>query len=215
MYRPVLVTAPVIKPVTRTEAKAALDIGYTDKDTLIDGLIAAATSYLDGWSGILGRALCEQTWRQDYDGYGCYESGRRVEHRYSYGAKLRLPLFPVISVTSVKYLDTSAVEQTISSSNYSLKNDDEGAYIQFISTFAFPNLYIEPASLYATYKAGYADAGTSPNLTSTVPDAIRQAMFLLIRHWFDNPNAVIVGQTIEEVPFAVRALLDPYRRIRF
>ena len=43
MYHPVLVTAPTIKPITLTEAKAALDIGYTDKDTLITGLIAAAT----------------------------------------------------------------------------------------------------------------------------------------------------------------------------
>jgi hypothetical protein len=52
MYRPVLVAAPAIKPITLTEAKAALDISYTDKDTLIQGLIAAAIAHLDGWSGI-------------------------------------------------------------------------------------------------------------------------------------------------------------------
>lgn len=209
MYRPVLVTPPTIKPITRTEAKAALDISYTDKDTLIDGLIAAATAHLDGWTGTLGRALCEQTWRQDYDSFGCYDPA--YWRTSSYGTRLRLPLFPVISVSSVKYKDTSGVEETISSSNYTLKNDDLGAYVEFLTTFSIPSVYRESASVYATYLAG--DATVTGAWSG--PEAIKQAMLLLVRHWFDNPSAVIVGQTVEKVPFAVDALLAPYRRIRF
>jgi uncharacterized phiE125 gp8 family phage protein len=196
MYRPVVVTPPSIKPVTRTEAKAALDIGYTDKDTLIDGLIAAATTYLDGWTGILGRALCEQTLRQDYDAF-C--------------TRLRLPLSPVISITSVKHYDTAGVQQTITSTNYTLKNDDLGPYVEFISTYAFPALYVERASVSVTYLAGYATVTGA----WTGPDAIKQAMLLLIRQWFDNPTPVIVGQTVEKMPYAVDALLAPFRRQRF
>lgn len=197
MYRPVLVTAPTIKPVTRTEVKDALDIGYTEKDTQIDGLIAAATSYLDGWTGVLGRALCEQTWRQDFDSLSprC----------------MRLPLFPVISITSVKYKDTTGTEQTISSSNYTLQTDDLGSYVQFLSTYSSPSLWTELPRASVTYKAGYADNGSA----STVPEAIKQAIYLMTRQWFDNPTAAVVGQTVERMPFAVDALLAPYRRIRF
>lgn len=212
MYRPVLVTPPTIKPVTLTEAKAALDIGYSEKDTLITGLIAAATAYLDGWTGILGRALCEQTWRQDYDSFGSWSSTRNVPYGRPcyFGARQRLPLFPVISIASVKYLDTSGVQQTISSGNYTLKNDEEGAYVEFISTFAYPNIYRESASVSVEYVAGYEDAGDVP-----VPEAIKQAMLLMIRQWFDNPTPVIVGATVEKMPFAVEALLGQFRRNRF
>lgn len=201
MYRPVLVTAPTIKPVTRTEVKDALDISHTDKDTLIDGLIAAATSYLDGWTGVLGRTLCEQTWRQDFDSLSL--------------RCMRLPLFPVISITSVKYKDTTGAEQTINSANYTLQTDDLGSYVQFLSTYSSPALWIELPRASVTYKAGYANAGADPNFTSTVPDAIKQAMFLMIRQWFDNPTAAVVGQLVEKMPFAVDALLAPYRRVRF
>lgn len=197
MYRPVLVTAPAIKPVTRTEVKDALDIGYTDKDTLIDGLIAAATSYLDGWTGVLGRALCEQTWRQDFDSLSL--------------RCMRLPLFPVISITSVKYKDTTGAEQTINSSNYTLQTDDLGSYVQFLSTYSSPSLWTELPRASVTYKAGYADNGS----VSMVPEAIKQAIYLMTRQWFDNPTAAVVGQTVERMPFAVDALLAPYRRIRF
>lgn len=200
MYRPVLVTAPVIKPVTLDEVKAQLDVDYDDKDDLIDGLIAAATGYLDGWSGILGRALCTQTWREDYNDFRSF---------------MRLPLFPVISITSVKYTNTAGVEQTIAGANYTLKNDGEGAYVEFISTYSFPSLNIESSAVRIAYLAGYQDAGTTPNFTSTVPDPIKQAMFLLIRHWFDNPSAVNVGNIVNVMPMAVEALLAPYRRPRF
>lgn len=199
MYRPVLVAAPTIKPVTLTEAKSWLDISYTNKDTVITALIAAATSHLDGWTGILWRCLCEQTWRQDYDDFTSCK---------------RLPLFPVISITSVKYTDTSGVEQTIGSANYTLKNDDLGAYVEFVSTYSFPSLNVESAAMRITYLAGYADIAGTPK-TSSVPDDIKHAIALLARHWFDNPSAVVVGVTAQKMPMAVDSLLAKYERTRF
>lgn len=199
MYRPVLVTPPTIKPVSLTEAKAWLDIGYTDKDTVIGALIGAATAHLDGWTGILGRCLCEQTWRQDFN---------------DFRSCLRLPLFPVISITSVKYTDTAGAEQTIPSENYTLKNDDLGAYIEFTDSYSFPPLNSESAAVRAAYLCGYADIAGTPK-TSSVPDDIKNAIALLVRHWFDNPGAVVVGVTAQQLPQGVDALLAKYRRPRF
>ena len=190
MYRPVLTAAPASTPVSLNEAKAHLDIGYTDKDTQITALIAAATAHLDGWTGILGRCLITQSWRQDFD---------------RFNRRLRLPLFPVASITSVKYDDESDVEQTIDSSNFSLLTDDLGSYVKFIDTYAFPAIHTERPAVRVTYVAGEAAA----------PDAIKHAMLLLIRHWFDNPSAVSVGGPTQAMPMAVDALLAPYRRIRF
>lgn len=193
MYRPVLVTAPSATPISLTEAKAQLDVSYTDKDTLITSLIAAATAYLDGWTGILGRCLVTQTWRQDFD---------------RFNRCLRLPLYPVSTITSVKYDDESDVEQTIAASNYDLLDDDLGAFVRFKDTYSFPSIHDDRPAVRVTYAAGYASA-------AAVPDAIKQAMLLLVRHWFDNPSAVIVGTISGPAPMAVDALLAPWRRIKF
>jgi uncharacterized phiE125 gp8 family phage protein len=193
MYNPVRTVAPVIKPVTRTEVKAALDIGYTDKDTLIDGLIAAATSHFES---ILERSLCEQTWSQSFD---------------EVCGTLPLSMGPVISITSVKYLDADGVEQTIDPVNYGLISTGMKSSVRFISGYTAPTLYATSPAVSVVFKAGYANGGSDPNFTSTVPDNIRQAMFLLIRQWFDNPSAAAVGVTVEKMPNAVDALLSPYR----
>lgn len=202
MYRPVLVTAPTIKPITLTEAKAWLDISFTAKDTVITALIAAATSHLDGWTGILGRCLCEQTWRQDFE---------------VFARCLQLPLFPAISIVSIKYDDENGIEQTVASSNYALRTNDLGYYVMFGDGFTFPTLNDSLAALpplRITYLAGYADIAGSPK-TSSVPDDIKHAIALLVRHWFDNPSAVVVGVTAQKMPMAVDSLLGKYERKRF
>src|SRR5206468_3491169 len=87
-YQPILVTPPASSPVTLAEAKAHLVVDFNDDDALVQGLVDGAVSYLDGFSGVLCRALCAQTWRQDFDVFDFY---------------LKLPLSPVISIDSVKY----------------------------------------------------------------------------------------------------------------
>ena len=197
MYRPVRIEAPTSLPVTLAQVKAALDIPYVEKDELIKGLMAAAVSHLDGWTGILGRALCEQTWRQDFD-YFCWE--------------LRLPIFPVISVASVNYTDVNGAEQTVAAESYSVLTDGLGAFVRFKNGFSFPTTKaFESAAVRVSYVCGHEDDDEE----NPLPAAIKQAIMLLVRHWFDNPTAVIVGTTAEKMPMAVDALLAPYRRVRF
>lgn len=192
MYTPVLITPATIKPITLTEAKAALDISYTDKDTLITGLIAAATSHFEN---ILERPLGEQSWLQSFD---------------EVCGSLNLPKVPVISITSVKYLDVDGVEQTIDAENYVLVSEGMSASVRFNSSYTAPTLYSETPNVTVLYKAGYANAGIDPIFTSTAPDAIKQAIIMLIRQWFDNPSAVSVGTTVAKMPNAVEALLSSY-----
>lgn len=222
-YSPVLVDAPTIKPVTLAEAKVQCRANdFTDDDVKIGMLIDAATSYLDGWTGILGSALCEQTWRQDFDGlsngsgYGL-PSGELRFLAYGSCLSLRLPLFPVISIAGVTYRDPSGAQQTIDPTNYSLQTDDLGSYVRFISTYASPSLFIEPPRASVTYKAGYANVGSDPDFTSTVPDALRHAILMLVAHWYDNREAVVVGQRAQAIvlPLAVDALIAPFRRVKF
>lgn len=198
IYQPVRVAAPVIQPVTRTELKAQLDVTDTDRDALIDGLIAAATSRYDGWNGILGISLVEQSWRQDFDAFD------RV---------LRIRLGPVISITSIAYDDANGDPQTIAAAEYAVLSDDRGQFVRFLDSYSFPTLASVTPSLRVTYKAGHANVGIDPNFTSTVPDGIKQMMFMLIRHWFDDPSAVIVGVSAVVAPLSVRSLEEQFHRM--
>lgn len=190
MIAPSLITGPTEPPVSLAEAKAHLRVDFTDDDTLISALVDAATAHIDGYTGILARALVTQTWRQDF----CDWPGDRV---------LRLPLAPVVSVQSVKYFDAANAEITVDAiGNYALLEDARGPYIKFTSDFAAPALYDERDDrIKVTFVAGYGDP-------SDVPAAIRAAVLLIVGDLYKNRDA---GETSPNA--AATALLTPYRRV--
>lgn len=57
-----LITPPVGPVVALQDLREHLRVDGTDEDALIVSLEAAAVAYLDGWGGVLGRAIKEQTW---------------------------------------------------------------------------------------------------------------------------------------------------------
>jgi len=44
-----------------------------------------------------------------------------------------------------------------------------------------------------------------------IPEPVIHAIKLLTAHFYDRRNLVAAGRNVEEVPFAVSALLNPYR----
>nr|BDD44651.1 hypothetical protein 3 [Alphaproteobacteria bacterium]BDD46015.1 hypothetical protein 4 [Pseudomonadaceae bacterium]BDD46432.1 hypothetical protein 3 [bacterium] len=203
MRRPVLVTPPEILPVSLSEAKLHLRIEPEAvlEDALIEGLISAAVSHLDGWTGILGRCLVEQVWQQDFEGFS------RCMH---------LPLGPVISLSTV----TSGEDnQPIDSDLFRLSTDAGGRpSITFTSDASFYG------PIRITYLAGYRTipAQAGPPATpekSTVPQAIKQAILLFVGAWYENREETVMGfkEGVSSLPASVaaHALLAPYRRTRF
>lgn len=196
MYRPVLVTPPASTPVSLVEVKEQSLVDHDDQDGKIELLIAAAVSHLDGWTGTLGRALCEQTWRQDYD---------------DFASCLRLPLGPVQSIEAVTYIDTDGIEQTVDEADYTLRTDSLGSYVEFGCEYSFPSLNSANAAVSVEFVAGYPVTDGA----WTGPAAIKHAIMLLVAHWFENREAVLTGQgaAATTLPLGVDALLAPYRRI--
>lgn len=80
---PELVTKPTADVVSVRDLREYLRVDGNDEDFLIQTLRDAAVSYLDGWGGVLGRAIMPQTWREEYET----------------GGDLRLSLPDVSSVT--------------------------------------------------------------------------------------------------------------------
>jgi len=65
-----LVTPPSDPLVTADDLRAHLHVDGSDQDAMIDVYRAAALAMLDGWRGIMGRAIMPQTWSQEFDSWG-------------------------------------------------------------------------------------------------------------------------------------------------
>lgn len=189
MLAPVRTIAPATSPVSLAWAKEHLRVTSDDEDSLIAALIDAAVSHLDGWSGILGRCMVSQTWRQDYDGF------------YSCGMKLP---FPDVQSVVVAYTDENGASQTLAGSNYHLVNEVGGTRVILSDGGTFPGTADRPDAVRVTMVAGYGTA-------DDVPPALQAAILLHVGHLYVNREAVGAAQA--ELPLAYAALIGPHRRV--
>ena len=193
MLRPVRTVAPTVDLVTLDEVKARLRITDSDQDDVIIGLIDAVTAHMDGYSGILGRCLLNQTWRQDF--------------RFWPAGSICLP-FPDVSSVTVTYFDADNAEQTLASSRYELLENARGSFVHFLDAFTAPTLYDDRSdAVQVTMVAGYGVTAAS------VPASIRTAAILMIGHLYEHREASTMD-SLERLPMGVDSLLRPHRRVR-
>lgn len=208
-----LITGPTVEPVTTSEAIDHLRVGDSPPDqTLIDSLITAATAHIDGRDGWLGRQIITATWEYYLD-------------EFPFEDFIRLPLAPVQSITSIKYIDTDGVEQTLSESDadhgWQLSKDlTWRPRIDLKHDKSWPPTRVQRDAVRIRFVAGYSGDGASPeDLRANVPTPIKQAILLLIGHLYENREAVLVSDrsstSAVTMPLAVEALLTPYRRWGF
>ena len=186
-----LITAPAAEPVSASEAKAHLRVDTTADDTYIGTLITVARQNVESH---LRRSLINQTWEVVLDAFPA--------------GVIRLPKPPLASVTSIKYTDDEGNESTYSSANYVVDTDTEPGRVVLKSGQTWPAVTLAAANgVRVRYVAGYGAAG------SNVPQAIRQAILLVIGSLYENREDVLVAQgvSIGVLPFGVVALLAPYR----
>src|SRR4051812_26921557 len=171
--RLIRVEGPAADPVNTDQAKtwlrargAAFDV---ELDTVAD-LIKAATAKLDGADGILNprRCLMPQTWDAVFDGFPDEDP-----------ADLVLPLVPIISITSVGYLDHAGETQTIDEDAYRLVADDWESRLVLPDGSEWPTPASGPGTVTVRFVSGYASA-------DELPPTLRQDVLTLAGYWFDN-----------------------------
>jgi len=211
----IVITPPAELPVSLDYAKRQLRISDTDDDELISDLIAAATGAIDGPSGWLGRALITQTLEHQTD-----EFGTQLGVFPSTDTNIYLPCRPIVSITSVKYDDSSLVEQTISASAYRFVQPN---VLGLASGSSWPTAYAQTGAVRIRYVAGYGDA-------DDVPAAIRQAIVLAVKDLYSlgernlfvarksivgvSDTQYVVSDSASNIIFkASERLLAPYRVI--
>jgi uncharacterized phiE125 gp8 family phage protein len=130
------ITAPA-GLITLAEAKDHLRVTGNAEDAYINGLVAVASGYLDARDGVLGEALAAQTWRYAMDAPPL--------------GSVALPLGPVLSITSVNYLDEAEAPQVFASANYRLVDGS----VELVTGADWPDVANRTDAFWVDYVAGY------------------------------------------------------------
>ena len=180
-----LYTAPAVEPLSVSDAAAHLRVDGTSDEQLIESLILAARRYCEGASG---RSLVTQTWELQLDGWPC-------------GDAIRLPRPPLQSVTSVTTYDSTGAAAVFAAANYLVDTRSQPGRLVLGYGKSWPSTVLRPAAgVVVRYVAGYG-------LAAAVPETYKQAMQLLVGHWYEHREAAPAGALSREIEFAVSALL--------
>lgn len=183
---------PTTEPVTLDELKANARIDTADADTRLSTLIEVAR---DNVERITERALLTQTWERRLDRFPPTPVGIGLERP------------PLQSVTSVKYIDSDGVEQTLDPSKYTVNSFREPGAVYPSYGETWPQTRDEPDAVRVVYVAGWTEA-------AKVPASIREAILRLASLWYDENTPVVVGMTVSAFPHDVDSILAPYRMRR-
>jgi uncharacterized phiE125 gp8 family phage protein len=185
-----LVTPPTGSVIGLAEAKKHLRVEIPDDDALIQRLIRAATTACE-----LEIAGHRQFLSATFD----------VQVEDWWDGKLKLPRPPLQSITSVKYFDAAGVEQTLGATNYIVRKPwRQPGTIEWAPSVVWPDLELDRSHpITIRFVAGYGGA-------ANVPETIKQAILLLLGHWFENREAQVaaVGMWVQNLEFSVKALLE-------
>lgn len=186
-----LVTPATVEPVTLAQANFHLrlttdanDVTAQPEDTLVGSLITAARQAAENY---LNRAIAEATY----------------EYR---GASfdIVIPMAPIQSITSLKYVDTAGVLQTVTAPAYEFAGTPDGPLIRVGYGLEWPTaVRDQDDSVRLQFVAGYGAA-------IPLPKPIYQAILLMVGHLFENREDSTALQ-LRELPLGVKFLLSPYR----
>lgn len=183
-----LITAPAAEPILLATAKAHLRVDHSSDDALITSLITAARLAAEDR---LGRRLINQTWELVIDAFP--------------SAEIKVGVLPVVSITSVKYIDAAGAEITLASDQYTLDADTLPGWLLPAYGVDWPATRDVANAVRVRFVCGYGADGTA------VPQPIIQWMLLTIGTLYAHREAVVAGQMAEVPRTFVDGLLDPYR----
>lgn len=169
--------APLEAPVSLEEAALVIQDPPAEDNGTILSLIDAATEYVQKhqWS-----QLVSATWVMRMPRFP--------------GDDIPLHPNPVASITSVAYIDTSGVSQTlVANTDYVLDAYSQPAILRPAYNVSWPATRGYKTDVTITLVAGYGAA-------SAVPPIIKQAILMMVKQWYE-------GCGERAIPFAAEAML--------
>lgn len=178
---------PAAEPVSIDQARAQCRAEGATDDATLTGYIKAARIHVEKYCGI---RLVTQTIEMRCSSFHDFE---------------RLAEAPIQTITSIAYLDPAGASQALALGVYQPVLYGLSPRIRLKPNQSYPAVYAADDAITVVAQAGYG-------LAAAVPQPVVQAQLLLIGQWYDNRAAIAVGESVNELPHAVAALLANYRR---
>ena len=186
-------TGPAAVAVSLSDAKNWLRVTNSDDDTLIAALVERATQFVENETR---RQLINATWVMKLD-------------TFPHGSFIDFPVSPLVSVTSIAYLDGNGDSQTLAASVYGVDTTQDPGRIFLKSGQEWPSTLDQANAVTVTAVAGYGTAA------SDIPAALVHAGLMLVAHFYEHREAVDPrGGQFGEVPLGVSNLVQQYRVAR-
>lgn len=187
-----LETANAHSPITAADLKAHLNIDASDDDTIMEGFINAAVKR---WESDTNSPVMQSVWEVVYN------------HWPADG--FVLPLGPMVSIDSIKYLDADGAEQTQTASTYTLMKQGMAPRVMLNMGQSAPVIANRENAVTLTVTAGYAVDNSADELAK-IPADIVVALKILAAHFYENRNMLSAMQ-MYEVPASYQCIAQSYQ----
>ncbi len=184
----ILLDGPAVEPVSLAEAKAYLRVEHADDDDIIAALIAGARVHVEAQTR---RALITQVWRIARDTWPA--NGRIVV----------VPA-PLRALVAARINKLDGATQAIDVGAFAVDAISAPAVLAFAAG-ALPAPGRVVGGIELDVEIGYGD------VPADVPEPLRQAVRVLVAHWYENRGLIAVGHEVAVLPESATALIRPYR----
>jgi len=181
------------------EIKDHLRIGLdeTDHDEVLKGLRVSARQRAEA---ITNRKYNRETWRSYYDDWP-----RNDEDAFN------MPYPPLVSVASsgIYFTNSTGDSTTVGSTAWAvdIASMPGRVVLDYNESEWTTETLHNNNPIAIDFVCGYQ--------STAVPQSVKNAMLLMVGHWFENREDSIVGQTIVEIPQGAESLLSPYKVYHF
>lgn len=189
MTKTSIYAAPTEEPIDLDEVKLALHIDSDADNLRILRLLRAARFHIENEYRLAIMAQTVDCW---YDAFPELDSF------------IILPKSPASTVAVTLFSKTS-VESTWAAANYQLDTNAWPSRLVLAPEATWPTDELRSANgIRARLTCGWANK-------DAVPEDVRQALLLLITHWYEQPKIVEVGHLVNIVPYGLESLMRNYR----
>jgi uncharacterized phiE125 gp8 family phage protein len=111
---------------------------------------------------------------------------------------------PDLAVETIHYINSAGSETLLASNAYKVDKVGRPARIYAAPLTTWPSTQCQPGAVRVTWKSGWEKE-------ADVPEDLIHAMKLLVGHWDQNREAVVIGSISKEIELAVDDLVAPHR----
>jgi uncharacterized phiE125 gp8 family phage protein len=188
----ILTSGPAAEPISLDDAKLHCRVDGDAEDLLIASLILAARLHIER---SLDLALVNQSWSLYLD-------------RWPDAPYVELPLAPLRAIDAVRLYSPLGTFVTLDPGLFVTDTASRRPRLARNDGQAWPAPGRAVNGIEIAFTAGYGETGDD------VPMPLRLAVRMLVAHWYEAREPVLLGDKADPVPETVASLIAPYRSVK-